>query len=495
MLRLNPLFSDGAVLCRGKEIPVFGEAADGVRVTAALRDARGALLGEGAATAAEGRFLLWLPPQAAQTGCELTASAGGETVRCRDVAVGEVWLAGGQSNMEMALVNADGGPAEIEAHDDGLLRFFEVPKWARACPEAEAAFRGTAWQKMTPGNAGWVSAVAYWFGKRRRADLGVPVGIIDCWWGGTSVTCWLDEETLAATAAGQAYLDEWAEKSAGVTMEAYLEAEKAFMDGMDVWNRRVAEVKAKLAPDAPWAAIEAEAGPCPWYPPYGPGSQYRPAGLYHTMLEKIMPVGLTGGLYYQGEEDACRTDRYDLLMGQLIGLWRRDFRDDALPFLYVQLPGWGGAGDHEAWPRLRWQQEQVCRALRRTALAVTIDLGDRENIHPTDKRPVGERLAALARRVVDGAQAPESPRVTGIALRGREAVLTLSAPVAGKPDGFETLAPDGVWLPARAEVAGDRITLRAENEIRAARYAWLDWPEVSLAGADGLPLAPWRSMI
>ena len=493
MLKLNPLFADGAVLCRGREIPVFGSAEDGAAVSAELRDAHGVLLGRGAATAVSGRFLLYLPPQEAQTGCELTVTSGAETARCRDVAVGEVWLAGGQSNMEMALVNADGGPAEIAAHDDALLRFFDVPRWARDCPEADAAFDAVRWQKAAPGAAGGVSAVAYWFAKRRRADTGAPVGIIDCWWGGTSVTCWLDGETLAATAAGQTYLREWAEKSEGVTMDAYLAAEKIFTDNLDAWNRRVAQVKTALPPDAPWAAIEAEAGPCPWFPPYGPGSQYRPAGLYGTMLRRIMPAGLNGILYYQGEEDACRTDRYDLLMGQLIGLWRRDFRDASLPFLFVQLPGWGGAEDHEAWARLRWQQEEVHRALRSTGLAVTIDLGDRENIHPTDKRPVGERLADQALRVADGADAPESPRVAGIALRGREAALTLSAPVAGEPAGFETMGPDGAWRPAQAEVRGAEILLRSDREITAARYAWLDWPEVKLFGLNGLPLAPWRS--
>ena len=263
MLQVNSLFTDGCVLCRNREIRIFGRADRGARVTARLCAADGTVLGEDTRTADGGGFLLYLPPQRAQTGCTLTVSCGDEAFTAGDVAIGEVWLAGGQSNMELALMNADEGPAEVAAHDDGLLRFFDVPKWARFCDEADAAYAGTRWQKALPGRAAWVSAVAYWFAKKARAHLNVPVGIIDCWWGGTSITCWLSKEALEATAAGQKYLDAYAQKSAGVTMEAYLEAEKAFMDGMDAWNKRVAEAKAALGADAPWAQIEARAGVCP----------------------------------------------------------------------------------------------------------------------------------------------------------------------------------------------------------------------------------------
>ena len=502
MLRVNPLFTDGCVLCRGREIAVFGTAEAGEAVTVRLESADGGLLAEAlTAAGADGGFLAYLAPQEAATGLRLSVRSASGCHAASDVAVGEVFLAGGQSNMELALCNADGGRDEIAAHDDPLLRFFDVPKWARDCPQADAAFAGTRWQSMTPGNAPWISAVAYWFARKLRAHLGVPVGIIDCWWGGTSVTCWLDEDTLRATAAGQRYLCEWAEKSAGVTMDAYLAAEAAFMADMDAWNAAVDAAKRALGPGAPWAEIEERAGACPWNPPFGPGSQYRPAGLYHSMLERIMPVTVTAFLYYQGEEDACRTDRYDLLMGQLIGLWRERFGGDPLrPFLFVQLPGWGGAGDHEAWPRLRLQQQRVADSLRGTALAVTLDLGDRENIHPTDKKPVGERLFGVALGAVYGETPEEGPRAVSLRHGDGAAAVTLSAPLDGAtldgvpiPDGlFELCGADVLWRPASAEAHGCTVTLTSPDvpDPRHARYGFFDWPETVLRGENGLPLAP-----
>lgn len=500
MLKLNPLFTDGCVLCLGREIPVFGEADDGMRITAVLADAEGYPLAADTRTARDGRFLLYLTPQAAQTGCALTVSPAddpGAGLIVRDVCVGEVWLAGGQSNMELALMNADGGREETAAHDDGLLRFFDVPKWARACDEADGAFANARWQKCLPGQAGWVSAVAYWFAKKARAHLDVPVGIIDCWWGGTSVTCWLPEEALRATAAGRRYLDEYAGKSAGVTMEAYLEAEDAFMRELNAWNDRVARIKELRGADVPWAEIEAQAGPCPWDPPVGPGSQYRPHALWDHMLRRIMPAGVNGFLWYQGEEDAARTDRYDLLMAQLIEAWRGAFNgggDDGAPFLFVQLPGWGGCEDHEAWPRLREQQTAVRDALRNTGMAVTIDLGERENIHPTDKRPVGERLFELARTVAWGEAGERSPEALSLRHLPGAVLVRLSDAVQPeeKPRGFELCGTDGVWHPADCLIEADtlRLSSGAVPEPAGARYAFLDWPEVTLKGENGLPLAP-----
>jgi sialate O-acetylesterase len=335
--------------------------------------------------------------------------------------------------------------------------------------------------------------VAYWFAKKRRADTGVPVGIIDCWWGGTSVTCWLDRNSLELTEAGRAYLREEEARSAGITMEAYLAAEEQFSQEMAAWNDKVSQAKRQLGEDAPWTEVEAVAGVCPWNPPAGPGSPYRPGGLYEHMLRRVVPVRLTGILYYQGEEDTGRTNHYGLLMSQLILLWRKLFRETDLPFLFVQLPGWGGSGDHEAWPRLRWQQEEVFRTIRNTGLAVTIDLGDRENIHPTEKRPVGERLAEQSRRVVDGLEAAESPRIRSVRWENSRVTLLPDAPVSGELTGFELRDTAGNWHRAGAVYRGENIelTLPDGRPVTAARYAWLDWPEPTLFGENGLPLAPW----
>ena len=494
-IRLKPcaLFTDGCVLPRGQEIRVFGEA--GAPVKGRLLAAGGALLAEAEADAAAGRFVLHFPPLAAQTGCTLLLTDGETEFAAADVAVGEVYLAGGQSNMELALCNADEGPETARTVDDPLMRYFNVPKHARPGEDADRDFDTARWQRFTAGQGMDMSAVACFFALKLRAHLDVPVGIIDCWWGGTSITCWLDEEALLATAEGQRYAREYAEASRGVDMETYLRREKVFMDAMDAWNRRVAEVK-RDRPDIPWEELIAIAGDCPWDPPFGPGSPYRPAGLAETMLRRIVPASLTGILYYQGEEDAGKTAHYETLMTALIHRWRELFRNPELPFLFVQLPMWiaRGAEDSKLWPRLRHAQELAWRETRGTGLAILIDEGEFDNIHPTNKRVVGERLFEQARSVVYGEAGAESPRALRKESRGGVLTVALSAPVTarGEADLFEVAGADGGWQPAACRVEGCTLRLSSPAVPRpvSARYAWCDWARVHLFGENGLPLAP-----
>ena len=236
MLEAASLFTDGAVLCRDREIRIFGRADSGETVTAMLEDSRGRVLAEETAEAREGRFLVSLPPQKAQTGCRLTIASGKERAGAGTVAVGDVYLAGGQSNMELELQNSLGGTEQ--AADDELLRFFNVPREACVCKAQQRAVRETRWRPVNRKTAGTNSAVASIFGQAmREKHPEIPVGIIGCYWGGTSVTCWMDEETLRSLSEGVRYLEEYAEKSAGKTMETFLEEDKAFHQGMDDWNR------------------------------------------------------------------------------------------------------------------------------------------------------------------------------------------------------------------------------------------------------------------
>ena len=500
MLRVAGLFSDGAVLCRRKEIRVFGEVSDGTDVHVRLTDRNGELLAEGGCRGRNGRFLALLRPQEAQTGCRLVIEAGDEHAEAADVAIGEVFLAGGQSNMEMELRSADGGTETIRTHDDPLLRFFNVPRMAVTGPEQHRAMDGARWHTTAPGQGAEDSAVGYFFAETLRRRLsGIPVGIIGCNWGGTSVTCWIGEETLRTEAEGQRYLAEYAERCAGKTMETYLAEEKAFLDIFIPWCNRVDAFRAEH-PGVPWGEIEAACGPSPWNPPAGPGSPYRPCGLAESMLAEVAPAALTGILYYQGEEDACRTDRYDTLMILLIRYWRELFRAPEMPFLFVQLPMWIDfcAEDSFRWPLTRLAQAAVRDAMRNTGMVCLLDQGEFGNIHPTAKRPVGERLAELAGQMLYGG-GEVSPRALDKYTEGRVLTVRLSAPVTvrggGEAELLEIAGEDGNYVPAEAEVRGDRLLLRAESVSMPvqARYAWTDYSDrVNLFGMNGLPLEPFE---
>ena len=497
-LRPSALFTDGTVLCRRKEIRLFGEAADGATVSASLTDAEGRVLAENAATAGDGRFLVTLPPQEARTGCRLTFTDGVTDISADNVAVGEVYLAGGQSNMELELRNAAEGPEIIPALSDPMLRFFNVPKKAIAGDGQRQAFGETRWHAADPETGGFNSAVATIFALRmREKHPDVPVGVIDCYWGGTSVSCWMDEETLNTLDEGKRYLAEYAARSAGKGLRTYLAEEEAHNRGVDAWNSRV-ETCRKAHPEYTWQEIEQTVGACPWDPPAGPGSPFRPGGLAETMLCAVSPAALTACLYYQGEDDTGRTDDYDILMTAMIGFWRKLFRDPELPFLFVQLPMWIGFGAEDSfrWAQTRLAQARVRDTVANTGMICLLDQGEYGNIHPVHKQPVGERLAELM-TAMRGEGGAEAPRAVSADARGEILTVRLTSPVHtrdGKAPALTEIAgEDGRFVPAEAEIVGDTLRLRAEGIMHPAfvRYAWTDWSDrVNLFGENGLPLEP-----
>ena len=499
MLKPASLFSDGAVLCRRKEIRIFGCTDLSSPVSVRLTSQSGLLLAENTAEPTDGRFCVCLAPQEAQTGCRLHVCTESEAVTAENVAIGDVYLAGGQSNMELELRNADEGMTYIQAHQDPLLRFFNVPKCAIADEKQRQAMDQTRWEEIAPLKGQSNSAVAYFFAvSLRREYPEIPIGIIDCYWGGTSVSCWLKQEELETLTEGKRYLTRYAEQTAGKTMDVFLEEQKAFQETIDSWNARVESVK-KQFPGIPWDQIETACGICPWNPPAGPGSPYRPGGLAVSMLQEIEPVSLTGILYYQGEEDADKTDRYDELMLLLIRCWRKAFRDDLLPFLFVQLPMWldRGAEDTFRWAAIRLAQASARDAARNTAMVCLLDEGEYGNIHPTAKRVVGERLYELAEQLIYGREGRSSPRFLRKYCDGDTIIVELTE-AAVTWDGqaaslLEIAGADRCFVPAEAIVQGCTIKLRNKNIPHPvfARYAWTDYSDqVNLFGENGLPVEP-----
>ena len=497
MFKLAPLFGNGCVLVRNKEIRIFGGATEGTRVTAELRAADGSLLAKGSAMSQDGSFLLRLPPQKAAVGCTLHVTDGEMLIVSENVAIGEVYFAAGQSNMELELQNADEGKGRIEVHNDPDLRYFNVPKKALWNDDAIQAEGWSHWEAIRPGMGRDMSAVAYFFAVKLREKLGVPVGVIDCYWGGTSITCWMDEEALSRTAEGQRYLREYAEKVGDKTVAQWQAEEDKFQADMNEWNGKVARLKEER-PDVTWPEINEICGACPWNPPVGAGSPYRPAGLVETMTKRVAPVAVTGIIYYQGEEDAWRTEHYEVLLAGYVKRMRELLGDDELPFLNVQLPVFINATDTEdnhQWGVLRHAQELVYKQVAHTGLACIIDCGEWDNIHPTDKRTPGERLYEQALAVVYGEKGEKSPAAVGKYTEGNVLTVVLDAPVAITREGdecAEIAGQDGVWHKAAIEVCGDQLRLTAPEvaEPVAARYAHYNWCKVRLFGENGLPLAP-----
>ena len=499
MLHVSPLFSDGAVLCREKELRIFGEAEDGTLIQCELIDENGSMLAKGSGITREGKFLILLPPQSARTGCMLQLSSAADRFIARDIAIGDVFLAGGQSNMEMELQSADEGPELIKTHHHPQIRYLNIPKFGSFSREREEAWKLAHWQKILPGKGCDISAVAYFFALRAEARLNVPIGIIDCYLGGTSISCWMDEAWLRRTAEGQRYLSEYAERSAGISMEMFIEKDKQFHQELDSWSARVSDYRSNH-PGCSSTEVTEAVGECPWNPPDGPGSPYRPAGLYDTMLAPLLPSSLTAFLFYQGETDAGRTEQYDVLMMSLIDRWRTAFQDETLPFLFVQLPMWidRKAQDSKTWPLVRLAQSRVRDRMRNTGMVCLLDQGEFDNLHPTNKRVVGERLFDVARSVILHEQIAASPRILRKRVSASTLELIADLPLCcvekEAPALLELAGADKIYVPAEAEVDQHILRLTAPSVTHPlyARYAWTDFAQVNLFSADGLPLEPFE---
>ncbi len=486
MFKVSPLFGDHAILPIGKELRIFGTAEDGEVLRAVLTDADGHVTGEGESTARDGRFLIHLPHQ--QKGpLTLTVTSGAMEFTAADLQVGYLFMAGGQSNMEWSLWNSTGGQEAIRTHDDPDLRYFNVPRVSVLNEAGMAAHAAVCWQKIAPHVGGDMSGVAYFFAREVRAKTGMPVGIIGCNWGGTSILSWMDEAALNRCVPAMQAAADYERQHGDVPLAVWQERQNAFQQDMDAWNARVAEIKA-AQPGIEWAEVEKQAGVCPWNPPPGPGSPYRPGQLARTMVASIVPAAMNGILFYQGESDVERAEVYGEMLITLVIRWRELFGDLTLPFCNVQLPMYidAGAQDDRRWAILRQQQEKAAQVLRNSHLAVMCDAGEYGNLHPVDKLTPGTRLAKLFLGT------DETPHATGKSTAENVLTVTLDRPVCGEATLFEIAGEDGAYVPARAVLDGRKIHLTAEGIAHPvkARYAHFNWAKVTVFGESGLPLAP-----
>jgi sialate O-acetylesterase len=490
-LRLAAVFTDHMVLSRNKNLRIFGTAPDGASVTVSLA-------GQTVRTAAYGdRFEAALAPLPAGGPHTLSVTDGETTLNFQDVMIGDVYLAGGQSNMEWALSQAEGGPELVRTLDNPMIRYINFPHNAWLDEYALAEERKMRWKPLIPGECGDISAIGCYFALELQPELGVPVGIVGCNWGGTSVVCWMDEDTLRRTSDGARLMDEYAGRVKDKSDEQYAAEMKEYDDTFQAWWKRVLEAQAQK-PGISWPEINETVGPGPWPQPEGRKSGYRPAGLAETMLKRIAPYAMTGFLFYQGEEDTKHPHIYRQQLMNLIAFWRDLFLDPALPFLNCQLPMFIAKGeeDFRNWPPLRQAQEQVFADMRNTGLAVLIDCGEFDNVHPKDKKTVGHRLYLQALKVVYGDDRiiADSPRAIAVRKDGDALVVLLSQPVrvTGEANLFEIAGEDGQFRPALCEAQGQELRVFAEDvpAPRSVRYAWVNYGVVHVFGQSGLPLAP-----
>lgn len=494
--RIAPIFSDGMVLQRGKNIKIFGTGVDGERVNVCFEG------DTASAVVRNGEWLAVLPPKEQGEGLAMTVSCGGVSRTFTDIVMGEVWLAGGQSNMEFELQNCKGGADCLKNDNTTNVRFYYTPKICKAEPSYEEKMQNSGWSKFGSESAKCWSAVGYFFAKELADKLGCTVGIIGCNWGGTKASQWMSLESQIKDEDMRFDWDEYCNNIAGKTEEELTKEYRDYEQYSIDWNKRV-EAVYKENPMTDWGDCLKICGECKYPGPLTPLNPFHATALYESMIKKVCPYTLKGFIYYQGESDDNRPFAYYKLLRGLITLWREDWGDDSLSFIIAQLPmhRYKDDEDRKNWCIIREAQEKAFHTIKNTGLAVIIDCGEFNEIHPKDKIPVGHRMYLQALYTAYGDQNPDycAPLYKShIAKDGGIEVSFLNAAgfeLRGEKCGFEIAGADGEYKPADFEIRGDKIFVYSSevSEPLDVRYLWTNYGEVTLYGANGLPAAPFRT--
>ncbi len=474
---LHGLFTDNMVLQQGKKTPVWGTADTGEKVTVRLG-------GQQAGTTAQsGKWQVWLKPIQAGGPFEMTVR-GQNTLTLKNVLVGEVWVCSGQSNMAMDVSRCADAEQVIASSKDPKIRLFTVERATSDKPLTDV--KG-AWVECGPQTVGGFSGVAYFFGRDLQAALKVPVGLIHTSWGGTPAEAWTDRQTLASHPDLKVILSNWQRHLKNV----YPKQLKTYQAKMEKWKQAAA--KAKAEGKKPRRKPRA---------PRGPNSAQRPCCLYNAMIHPLLPFAIQGAIWYQGESNANRAYQYRTLFPAMIRNWRRVWGQGDFPFLFVQLAPFVGRMDKPIWPELREAQLLTAQMLPNAGMAVITDVGDRTDIHPKRKAPVGARLALAARGIAYAQKITYAgPEYAGMTVEGNKIVLRFKYVGAGLttkadvPKGFTIAGEDGKFVPAHAKIRGDTVVVTSAQVDKpvAVRFGWANFPEVDLWNKDGLPATPFRT--
>ncbi|MFO1478063.1 MAG: sialate O-acetylesterase [Verrucomicrobiota bacterium] len=615
---VSPIFGDRMVLQRGKPNTIWGWARPGEKVTVEI-----AGRSESAVAGADGRWEARIRPPA--PGGPYTVSVdGSQHVKLHEVLVGDVWLCGGQSNMQLPLSRTRNAADQIKAAEHPEIRFFIVHDRAAYAP---AAVPQGSWRICSPQTVteeGGLSAVAYFFARRLQEEIHVPIGLVQDCLGGTPAETWTSAGALkplkdfdAALAEVDRikarggpqygnYIMHWFDEyDAGIGSNNWAAATLDDSGWKDVtipggfaelgvpsdpsvcWFRReivlpnplppgparirlgvvekmdttyingqwvgasswvenprnyfirdgvlkpgtnvVAIRVFKLKPDGGFQSkpeslqillgdgtqiplagswkgrLSVDARPPHPLPMGFENYPIMPSVLYQGMLRPVAPLAITGFLWYQGEANSERAWQYRALLPAMIQDWRQLFGQGDLPFYIVSLPAFMHHQDQpseSSWAELRDAQAHAARAVPHAALAVAIDTGDPDDIHPKDKQPVGERLALCAlgehygKKVVFQGPTFKSAERVGNSLKlhfdHTDGGLVSKG---GDPVEFAVAGSDRKWHWAEARIEGDSVVVSSTDvpEPVAARYAWQSFPKATLYNGNGLPAVPFRT--
>ena len=452
---LPKFFSNNMVLQRDMPITVFGNAIVGETATVTFNGATAS-----STTDSNGQWQVKLPAMVFGGPYTLTVQGASNTINFTNVLIGDVYLCSGQSNMEFRLNQEASSASEIPASTNNNIRLLTVPKNFNTV--AQTDIPPVSWLSCDPTSSATFSAVAYYFGKNLQANLNIPIGLITSAWYQTSIRSWMAwDEIITVDPDYKKYAGQTIEQASGKTQSVYLQ---------DV------------------------SGYAPTWP----------STLYNGMIHPLIKTGIKGVIWYQGENNANEALKYKTLFQDMIRDWRKRFGYD-FSFMWVQLPGYGAettSPQESQWAELRDVQNSTL-SIPNTAQAVITDLGDVTNIHPTNKKDVGYRLAQCTLKLNYGKNTLGSgPVLTNSTFNSNSITLEftntgngLVAKNTGVLNGFTIAGMDRKFYKATATIDGNNVIVSSSNVPNPAitKYAWYDNPRTSnLTNSDGFLSSPFQ---
>lgn len=473
------VFTDHMVLQRNAAVKIWGEAPNGslveVRFAGQSRQVK----------SVQGKWKVTLKTGEAGGPYQLDVINGNNKVSFQDVLIGDVWLAGGQSNMEFALRRVKDAQAEISSADYPQIRYYKVPR--KFYPEQNVS--KASWNVCSPQTASEFSAIAYYFSKNIHKELNIPIGIIQTPVGGTTVEAWTSRNMLMSDKDFRPIVQHYDSIVDSYGTDGYERLYNSYVSSLAEYQQLSAEQKKYI--DKP---VE----------PMGRKNFHRPIGLSETMLSTVIPYTLKGFLFYQGESNTARGAQYRKLFPAMIKEWRTASGQGDIPFLFIQLPKFETKTRY--WYELREAQYLTSLHVKNTAMAVAFDQGNPKDIHPIVKDTVGWRLSQLALGKVYGkkivCQGPEFKKMTtnadgslllyfenaGTGLVAKDNASTLL--------GFTIAGKDGKFYPAEAVIVGkNQVKVKSSQVTNPVnvRYLWVNSADMNLFNKEGFPAFPFRT--
>ena len=469
-LKLPEIYGNNMVLQRYRPINIQGKANVGDTIKVRLGNNNGKAVADNT-----GNWHVILPPMKEQTGLSMSITNGEKTFKFKDIAIGEVWIASGQSNMEFQLRNISTAEEDLNNVNDSLLRLFNmVPvahtnakEWSeeqKLLVDNLHHYKTSQWQNSDSASGRTFSAVAWHFAKMLRDSLNVPVGIIANSVGGSPTEAWIDIETLEHNIPEilvdwrtNDYLQPWVQKRI---------------------SENIGDIKEKGYHRHP----------------------YEPSYLFSSGIFPLANFPIAGVVWYQGESNAHNIEVHETLFPSLLESWRKYWAQPELPFIFVQL----SSIDRPSWPQFRDSQRRLCQKQKNVWMVVSSDLGDSLDVHPKNKRPIGERMGRQALNHVYSMThiTPQGPTIREARLKTNDELILefdysegLTTSDGRDPMFFELAGDNGMFIePDDIKIENNKIIITGMNNDNPqyVRYGWQPYTRANLINRDGLPASTFK---